>query len=167
MLFCYLERQHAAILFWSLTVMPNKNKKVRAGCTGIESKKTPKTNVQVDSYYSWNPSWNFSLCDLEHEKWSIIQSKFPSDILPKLISFERRKWSDIINDKKHNHWIECSKFIKEAKERLIELNYNYDSLFSLRLTGRLRLFGIIEYGVFYVIWYDIDHEICPAPKKHT
>lgn len=89
------------------------------------------------------------------------------EIIPKLISFEGRQWSEILQDKKHNHWISCSKLIKEAQDRLDELHLQYDELFSLRLTGRLRLFGYIENGIFYIIWHDPDHEICPSVKKHT
>lgn len=127
----------------------------------------PKYTENPDSYFSMHPSWNFSKNDLQHPKWSLNKSDFFNDILPKLINFERRTWGKIVSDKKHNHWIDAYKLIKEAQERLIELNFNYDSLFSLHLTGTLRLFGYIENGVYYIIWYDPNHEICPSPKKHT
>lgn len=133
----------------------------------ISSKRTPKIVENPDSYFSKHPSWNFSKIDLEHEKWKLSNSDFFCEILPKLINFESRKWQDIISDKKHNHWINTDKLVKEAQERLIKLNLYYDQLFSLRLTGTLRLFGYIEDGVYYIIWYDANHEICPSNKKHT
>lgn len=63
--------------------------------------------------------------------------------------------------------IDYEKLSKEAQNRLSEIKLYYDSLFSLRLTGTLRLFGYIENSIFYTIWYDPEHEVCPAPKKHT
>lgn len=133
----------------------------------ISGKRTPKNRENPDSYLSMHPSWKFSKSDLQHEKWSLLKSDFFNEIFPKLIDFERRTWSDIVSDKKHNHWIDTSKLIKEAQDRLIELKIFYDELFSLRLTGTLRIFGYIENGVYYIIWYDPNHEICPSPKKHT
>lgn len=127
----------------------------------------PKYGGNPDSYFSMHPSWNFSKSDLQNTKWSLYNSDFLNEVLPKLIDFERRIWSDIVSDKKHNHWIDTSDLIKEAQDRLIELKIFYDSLFSLRLTGTVRLFGYIENGIYYIIWYDQNHEICPSNKKHT
>lgn len=127
----------------------------------------PKYGGNPDSYFSMHPSWNFSKSDLQNTKWSLYNSDFLNEVLPKLIDFERRIWSDIVSDKKHNHWIDTSNLIKEAQDRLIELKIFYDSLFSLRLTGTVRLFGYIENGIYYIIWYDQNHEICPSNKKHT
>lgn len=133
----------------------------------IPSAKQPKYQVNPTNYFNWFPSWSFSKCDFEHNKWSLKKSDIYNEIITKLVSFERRKWSEIIDDKKHNHWIECTQLIKEAQKRLNEIHIYYEELFSLRLTGTLRLFGYIENGVYYIIWYDPDHEICPSIKKHT
>ena len=131
------------------------------------NEKVPKQRENPNSFFDWSPSWSFSRCDFEHEKWSLKLSNIYEEIIPKLISFEQRKWSDIISDKKHNHWIDCADFSKEAQKRLKERKIYYDELFSLRLTGTLRLFGYIENGIYYIIWYDPDHEICKSQKKHT
>lgn len=133
----------------------------------ISLNKQPKNRENPNGYFNWHPSWNFSRCDFNHEKWSINNSDIFNDIIPKLISFEQRKWGDIINDEKHNHWIECKDFVKSAQKRLSELKLFQDTLFSLRLTGTLRLFGYIENGIYYIIWFDPNHEICPSNKKHT
>lgn len=133
----------------------------------ISNEKVPKQRENPNSYFDWSPSWSFSKCDFEHEKWSLKLSNIYEEIIPKLISFEQRKWSDIISDKKHNHWIDCADFSKESQKRLEERKIYYDELFSLRLTGTLRLFGYIENGIYYIIWYDPDHEICESHKKHT
>ena len=111
--------------------------------------KHPKNQENPNAYFDWHPSWNFSKSDFEHSKWSIKKSDIFKEIIPKLVSFEQRKWSSIISDKKHNHWIECGAFSKEAQKRLAELKMYRDELFSLHLTGTLRLFGYIENGIFF------------------
>ena len=133
----------------------------------LPNDKFPKQRENPNSYFDWSPSWSFSRCDFEHVKWSLKLSNIYEEIIPKLISFEQRKWSDIISDKERNHWIDCADFTKEAQKRLEEIKIYYDELFSLRLTGTLRLFGYIENGIYYIIWYDPDHEICESHKKHT
>lgn len=145
----------------------NKNKQIKSDKNIVISSKEPKRIENPESYFDKSPSWSFSKCDLESDKWALDSSDFFADIMPKLVSFERRKWKDIIDDNKHNHWISCDDFCKAAQQRLIELKLYYDELFSLRLTGRVRLFGYIENGVYYIVWYDHDHEICPSVKKHT
>lgn len=134
---------------------------------GVTNGKFPRSHENPESYFQLSPSWCFSKFDFENSKWSLKAVNIHDDILPKLVDFERRNWSNIVSDKKHNHWIKCSSFIKEAQNRLIELQLYYDELFSLRLTGTMRLFGYIENGVYYIIWCDLHHEICPAPKKHS
>lgn len=143
-----------------------KSKKITTNVE-VDGSRTPKIRENPDSYFGWKPSWSFSKCDFQHEKWSLRRSDIFGEIIPKLISFENRTWGEIVSDKKHNHWIESDSFAKGAQSRMVELNLYYDSLFSLRLTGEMRLFGYIENGIYYIIWYDPKHEICPSKLKHT
>ena len=144
------------------------HKKVVNGYVPTAIKK-PYIIENPESYFSQMPRWSFSKCDKEHKKWSVLSyNDFNTRIIPKLISLESRTWGDIENDKTHNHWISCNKLTKEAQDRLIKMHYNdIDEVFSLHLEGKLRLFGIIYYGVYYIIWIDEEHAICPSLKKHT
>lgn len=134
----------------------------------VKDEKLPKNIENPDSYYRRNPTWNFSRCDTNHERWSLAQCDdiFKSIIL-KLIDFERRTWADIENDKKRNHWIGASDLSHEAQKRLKEKYPEFDKVFSLHLTGTLRLIGYILGGTYFIFWYDAKHEVCPSPKKHT
>ena len=147
--------------------MSKKEKRVKQNET-VSADRTPKTKENPQSWIGWSPSWNFSICDFEHPKWSLSNSDIYNDIIPKLCSFERQKWSEITCSD-GSHWIECYKFCKEAQERLkaVPRYSEYDTLFSLRLTGTHRLFGYIDNGIFFIIWNDTNHEICPSHKKHT
>ena len=55
-----------------------------------------------------------------------------------------------------------------AQKRLTEIELDdYDRLWELRLGGTERIWGVLEDAVFYVVWWDPEHEVCPSTKKHT
>jgi hypothetical protein len=58
--------------------------------------------------------------------------------------------------------------IPDARKRLEQLRLDdTDELFSLRLNGQERLWGIRSNDIFSLLWWDPKHEICPAPLKYT
>jgi hypothetical protein len=42
-----------------------------------------------------------------------------------------------------------------------------DTLFSFRVTGATRVFGVVRREYLRVLWYDPDHKVCPSKLKHT
>lgn len=67
-----------------------------------------------------------------------------------------------------SHFIETSALSKPARNRLMEIQQDdVDQVYSLRVTGRRRIFGIRDGGVLRILWWDPDHDVCPAAKKHT
>lgn len=58
--------------------------------------------------------------------------------------------------------------INDAQERMIEIGLEeYDGLWHLRLGNKPRLWGLLDGHVFYVVWWDPEHEVCPSAKKNT
>lgn len=56
----------------------------------------------------------------------------------------------------------------EAQKRLQDINLDhFDELWELRLGGKLRTWGLLHVNVFYIVWWDPEHEVCPSEKKHT
>lgn len=102
-------------------------------------------------------------------KWgwdSISLEEFSQAIHPKLRDFESMNWQEIMNAGSHS--IAVHKLIPDARKRLEELNLSdIEELFSLRLEGLKRIWGILEKGSLQIIWYDPKHEVCPAPKRFT
>jgi hypothetical protein len=135
--------------------------------------KQPKTATDPESYWALNPSWMFSRCDNEHERWKVGATEIDFKIFEKLKDFEKMTWNDIYQTSggrssgTNNHKIRVDKLVKEAQKRLQELKIETDEVFSLRLNGKLRLFGLLENGVFKILWRDDNHEICPSIKKNT
>lgn len=134
------------------------------------SRKRPVEKVNADSYLNHNPIWRFYKSDDSHDKWGLKSNcNFNEELLDRLEDLESMTWSDIkIGAKKENHFINISELCREAQKRITDdLKLDVDQLFSIRVTGRKRLWGILEQGVFSIIWYDPNHEVCPSLKKHT
>lgn len=110
---------------------------------------------------------------MEHERWSIKNADaFFDDILQKLIAYEGMTWAEIqaaSGGKKsgngtNNHFENISEMSKEAQQRATELRLDVDQLFSLRLTAKSRLYGILTDGIFRILWYDRNHEVYPSVR---
>jgi hypothetical protein len=86
-------------------------------------------------------------------------------------NFETMTWHEILkasggrSNGNNNHEIPISDLCSDARKRLEELNLDdTDSIFSLRLAGKQRIFGIKEKRVLKIIWFDPDHSVCPSNK---
>lgn len=91
------------------------------------------------------------------------------EIHSKLSDFESMTWGQILLEaKKQNHSIRPHQICKEARDRLEVLGYgDLDRVFSLRLSGCERIWGVINEGVFTVLWWDPEHTVYPVEKKYT
>ena len=94
------------------------------------------------------------------------------EIFEKLKEYESMKWEEIMKasgGKKtgnNNHFVSIDGIIKEVKDYLNEIRSDdFDELFSLRLNGRKRLYGILNDKVFKIVFYDRNHVIYPCHKK--
>lgn len=161
--------------------MVSSKKKTTLG-TGNGGKKTrlkpPQNQKQVPFSQMATPleddtakiCWHLRKLDIEHQSWGMLHvgiKHFLDEILCKMKDFETRTWAEIKGGKQ-NHSIAVDLIEPVAQKRLQELGLDdLDSVFSLRLTGTKRLFGIRTGRVFEVLWYDPEHEICPSLKKHT
>lgn len=101
-----------------------------------------------------------------HELFDELSHKYFFDTLSPLIQDrENSTWHEIdtatrSNGKSNSHNIPVTDLCKEARDRLEELKYDISDIYSLRLGGKLRIFGIRTYNYLKVIWFDTGHEIC-------
>ena len=138
-------------------------------------KQSISDGADPNAYYRQNPSWNFYTCDTQ--QWAFTKENIGDDLWDEIVPFfkglETRTWGNILTEaKKQNHSIEISGLNPAAQKRLEELRIEQDSLVSLRLTGKHRIYGYIIQAVFHVLWYDSDHGdnahcVCRSYKKHT
>ena len=128
-----------------------------------------------NQYYAKTPAWMFENSD--KDMWTFTKEHIGdaiwSEILPTLQSFETQTWSEIlVKNKKNNHTLNMENLNKVAQDRLISMYVEAESIISLRLTARHRLYGYMIGNVFNVLWYDDNHGdndtcVCRSHLKHT
>lgn len=129
--------------------------------------KSPKAAISPSSFLKDRPSWRVRSMEFSDPfGWHIINGSKIIDIQSRLASFETMIWSEIIGP--NNHSISKKDICVEAQKWLVQINQDdIDELFSLRLAGKERIFGILEGNVLRILWWDPSHQIYPSPKKHT
>lgn len=96
--------------------------------------------------------------------WNKIKdSSILLTIQERLKNVETMKWPEIEN--RHNHFIQVKNIGKEAKKRLREINLeDCDTLFSFRVSGKKRLWGIRDNEVLNILWWDPEHTVYPVKR---
>jgi hypothetical protein len=111
-----------------------------------------------DKIAQQNPSWAFYRCDTGG-CWAITKDRlhtiFWDKLYPRLQAFERQTWAEI--EGKENHFVNVLDFNKCAKDRLKVLNITDDEIFSLRIEGGKRIYGLRPKGTLIILWYDDNH----------
>jgi hypothetical protein len=75
-------------------------------------------------------------------------------------------WHEI--EGKQHHSIGIESLSKEATDRLAEIKQDdIAEIFSFRLQGAHRVFGIRDRSVVKLLWWDPEHGVCPSLKKNT
>lgn len=146
----------------------------------VKQKEVPKgRNIaqggNPERYYSERPAWIFRNAD--KEMWAFseenIREVFWTEILPFLSGLEPRTWGDIlVAGKKQNHSVDVNTLNKVARDRLDAICIEAESLISLRISGKQRLYGYMTGAAFNILWYDDDHGdndtcVCRSRLKHT
>jgi hypothetical protein len=88
-------------------------------------------------------------------------------IVPRLHHLESMTWGEV-EGATGSHFVEVTAIIDEAQRRLTEIGKDEQGrLFSVRITGAMRLWGTRDVTILRVLWWDPRHEVCPSPKKGT
>jgi hypothetical protein len=134
------------------------------------SAKATSISGNVNGYYDMPVSFSFRRYDNGTE-WSASIDNKPiiDDVFYMLRGKEGQTWKEVeqtYGGRTHgtnNHRISINDLSKEAQKRAIEIMLNENELYSLRLQGTVRLWGVIEQlnGCFYIIWYDPNHQVYP------
>ena len=146
----------------------SKKRKKSSHKSNPKTQKTP-TSITTQTTKDKNIVWDVSQVD-DDGKWGwrrINCSFFFKEIWKKMRNFETTTWAEIQG--KTHHMIPISGIIKSEQKRLEELGHDdEDRLASFHINGRQRLWAIRRSeNIFYLLWWDPDHEICPSHKKHT
>jgi hypothetical protein len=106
----------------------------------------------------WNGPWGWSNASREE----ILRT-----IVPKLHNYESMTWA-AVEGPSGSHSVEFDQLCGDAQARLGEIGKGeVESLFSVRITGEQRIWGVKDVAILRVLWWDPGHSVCPSLKKHT
>lgn len=122
--------------------------------------------------------WSLEKCEWDDKGWGSDKVRdlksFADNIIGKLKCYETQTWGEVESASggksnghgNNNHFINGVDLPKEYKRVFIEKHYmeEYEAVFSLRLSGPERLFGVVDMAKFYVLWYDPKHSFFPSKK---
>jgi len=101
--------------------------------------------------------------------WHVIDANTLGEVRARLASFESMTWNEILYAYgSPNHRVQLHRLCQDARDRLVAINQDdIDSLISLRVQGKPRVWGILDGSVLVILWWDPEHLVCPSLKKYT
>lgn len=144
-----------------------KQDKKQPKSLSIPSKDKSPRAAPSETFYHLRPSWRVARMEtVDPFGWHLIPADKIYEIRRKLGGFEGQTWCDIITRSQNNHhFMAVTKIFTDAQNRLNTLHLDdTDALFSLRLSGTERIWGILDNGVLLVLWWDPFHLVYPVPR---
>jgi hypothetical protein len=113
------------------------------------------------------PAWAFRWVDVGGPWcWTRLSGDEHALVVERLKRFESMTWGEIEGGE--HHLVGVDRCSRKARERLAELRHDdAERLFSLRVTGRKRVYGLRDEHVLCFLWWDPEHEVFPSVRKHT
>lgn len=154
--------------------MANNHKRPKVTKRPTAKKEAKAKSEELDRQENETIAWRFSIADLDGPwGWKTKAGKhWWSRIFPKLQNLESMTWVEITQAsgaKTHgnnSHSVPVARLGKAAKDRLREIDQeDLSDLFSLRLDGPARIFGVREGRALKLLWYDHNHTVYPVNKK--
>lgn len=148
--------------------MARPKKKGPAVAVSPLDRKQPRISSPPPSFRGGVIAWRFNAADKNGPfSWAGLSDgpEFMS-VLGVLADLETM--SEANQQQRGCHFIAIDKLSKEARDRLAEIQLDdLDELYSIRLTGRGRVFCVHRPQYMRVLWFDPEHRVCPASLKHT
>jgi len=117
--------------------------------------------------------FSFKYYDTDTNKYCISNWN-TSDILRTLVRFQeinKKTYLDMYRDKfVYNFhpvdWAQTTKKDGFPTENANQIDPYQFSILGVN-NGKARVFGCFANNIFYIVWFDYNHEIWPSPLKHT
>ena len=98
--------------------------------------------------------------------WDKFENLELKDLIIKLIDFSAYNIPQL--KKANSHLVSIDKLVKDARNRIVQIEQDdLGDLFSLRLSGKKRIWCIKDKNILKILWWDPNHEVCPSHKKNT
>lgn len=146
-------------------MMAGKTAKQLKAAKRREEKKARLINPNVDECY---PVWHLGSFDDKPDWCSKCHwtEKVAKDVFERLMKLSDLKWSEIKGGEHHS--VEINLLISDAQKRLRDLGMvDIERLFSIRVNGEQRIWGVLQRNEFHILWWDPEHKVCESKLKHT
>lgn len=146
-----------------------KNKHPRAGVTVNQPQKIPRNGGVADAIRAKNFCWRLDDIDWEGQwGWSQATTEdLIKTIIPKLHHYESMTWADV-EGPSGSHSVGCELICADARSRLNRIGKSeLETLFSVRITGERRIWGVKDVAILRILWWDPGHSVYPVAKKNT
>jgi len=129
------------------------------------SDKKPRSSENVDALIGTNFQWKIDrdFIDIEHEEWGWVDFSFRdfiSVVFRRFCDFETMTWQEITK-RTSCHPMPITEICSRAQVRITQLHPDVDILHQLDTSELGRVWGWRDRSMFYLIWYDPKHTVCP------
>lgn len=134
------------------------------------SDKVPRAEFNPLAFHSERPVWRMKSVDVGCDQWgwNLIEGGDLHRIRERLGHYETMTFREILNkDRTGCHDVEVFRMIPGAQKRAAQMAPGRESLFSLRINGQERVWGIREGHIIHLLWWDPRHEVCPSTLQGT
>lgn len=147
--------------------MPRNNNKLPKVHSAPTQQKSPRKDPGNDParHDSETIVWRFGVVDKDGDwGWAAAGRYWWSEIFPKMKHFETMTWATLMGAAggrragNNHHAVKVEKLSRDAKTRLNQIvQEDVPELFSLRLDGTKRIYGIRDGRALKIIWFDPYH----------
>jgi hypothetical protein len=130
--------------------------------------KITKSISQPPAYDDKKAAWRISKIQLaDPYGWHEMTPSEVSAIRVKLATFEKNTWKELfIRDAKWNHRIQSGDLKCPIAKAWMKTNMpDQPFLWTLRLSGAERVWGILSEGAFLIVFWDPNHLIWEIPRR--
>ena len=132
--------------------------------------------VQIVPPVDMKPVFSFEYADRHFADagWSWPAGDEAGSVLGFLCDTAKRTWKEIRGDQtgrrdrhRKHHEMQFDSVCTAAQERIrtLRLDETFDEFFRFCLGGKPRLWGFVRDHVFYVLWWDAEHQVCPTDPE--
>lgn len=136
----------------------------------VTGKREPAIAEEVTLYTHEKAAWRVGRIQLiDPYGWSELDPPGIERVKARLASLERLTWSDIFEkDAGNNHAIDVEDFRCPKAKKWMRINLpDQPTLWTIRVTAKERIWGILSEGAYQIVFWDPQHLIWEIPKKDT
>jgi hypothetical protein len=112
------------------------------------------------------PVWKLSHIDKDGPFGEEFEPGLLDGVVNTLQGIESMDWASL--GQQGSHFVKVEGLAKEARKRLEHLHLDdVDGLYSIRISGKKRIWAIKISNSLAILWWDPKHAVCPSHLRNT